>query len=117
MPAALPDASGIPPAEGLLARLQGTWANDNSATQSVTRVLVDATGTGHVTAFGRCYPTECDWGVQTPSVAGNVAKATFVFTTGTRTKILSLRQPASQVGLAVAVGGQPVRSLPPQRGQ
>jgi hypothetical protein len=94
-----------------LAQLQGTWANDDSATQSVTRVLLDATGTGHVTAFGRCHPTECDWGVRTPSVTGNAAEATFVFANGAPTKILSLRQPASQVGLAVAVGSQPFEAF------
>ncbi len=41
----------------------GQWVNQNSDTDDVTRVSVQRTRTGlRVNVFGRCHPTDCDWG-------------------------------------------------------
>lgn len=42
----------------------GTWVNSNVATNGITRVNVTRSGNGPLTVqvFGRCHPTDCDWG-------------------------------------------------------
>lgn len=69
------------PAQALCAQpnppLTGTWRNIDQNTNSITRVdyewgcgdqtLCDENGhcstpTGWIRAFGRCHPTDCDWG-------------------------------------------------------
>lgn len=40
----------------------GEWANDDSATNSVTRIVIGASGGWFlVYGYGRCTPSECDW--------------------------------------------------------
>ncbi|MBK8542123.1 MAG: hypothetical protein IPL62_00285 [Caulobacteraceae bacterium] len=41
----------------------GQWVNQSSDTDDVTRVSVQRTRTGlRVNVFGRCHPSDCDWG-------------------------------------------------------
>lgn len=42
----------------------GTWVNTNSNTRGITRFVVKSTGsnTVNVQVFGKCHPTDCDWG-------------------------------------------------------
>lgn len=42
----------------------GTWVNSNVATSGITRINVTRSGSGPLTVqvFGRCHPTDCDWG-------------------------------------------------------
>ncbi|HET7613334.1 MAG TPA: hypothetical protein VFK26_05365 [Gemmatimonadaceae bacterium] len=46
--------------------LQGSWQNENTVDPNLTslNVFVDGSFVG-VQAFGRCLPTDCDWGVAT----------------------------------------------------
>jgi hypothetical protein len=54
--------------------LASTWLNDNSNTNSLTRLIITQDGSGvSVHAFGRCSPTDCDWGVQRGNTTGNNA--------------------------------------------
>lgn len=45
--------------------LGGTWVNDNPNTGGLTRLLITQNGNSvSVHAFGKCSPTDCDWGSQ-----------------------------------------------------
>jgi hypothetical protein len=51
-----------PPDIGLN-RLNGIWVNENPETADITRVIIGVEGnSASVHAFGRCVPTDCDWG-------------------------------------------------------
>lgn len=51
-------------AQAAPANFVGTWVNSNVATSGITRVNVTRSGDGPLTVqvFGRCHPTDCDWG-------------------------------------------------------
>lgn len=57
-----------------LDRFTGSWTNVDPDTSGVTRVAVVATANGiEVHVWGRCHPTDCDWGtVQGYAYAGAV---------------------------------------------
>ena len=42
----------------------GTWVNTNSDTGGITRLVINSSGGNDLTiqVFGRCHPTDCDWG-------------------------------------------------------
>ncbi|MFB9995324.1 hypothetical protein ACFFLM_25590 [Deinococcus oregonensis] len=42
----------------------GTWTNTNAATRGITRLILTPNGDGtlNVQVFGKCQPTDCDWG-------------------------------------------------------
>lgn len=42
----------------------GTWVNKKASTRGVTRFVVKQVGTNDlsVQVFGKCHPTDCDWG-------------------------------------------------------
>lgn len=42
----------------------GTWTNTNPATRGITRLVFTPNGDGtlNVQVFGKCSPTDCDWG-------------------------------------------------------
>jgi hypothetical protein len=45
------------------AAVQGTWQNENAATQGITTLNISVEGSAvSVQAFGSCSPTDCDWG-------------------------------------------------------
>ena len=42
---------------------EGTWKNDDEKTGSITRAEIRPRGSGfEVSMWGRCHPTDCDWG-------------------------------------------------------
>lgn len=57
-----------------LNRFTGNWINGNLNTSGVTKVAVVATANSiEVHAWGKCHPTDCDWGaVQGYAYAGKV---------------------------------------------
>jgi hypothetical protein len=77
--------------------LQGDWHNINASTNAMTRVVVNFScgdqvlcdQFGHCTrspsgytahAWGRCHPTDCDWGVRTaPAMGGDWIRAIYNF--------------------------------------
>jgi hypothetical protein len=79
------------------APLTGDWRNINSATTAMTRVVVDFTcgdvvlcdTSGHCTGgdsyyamhpFGRCHPTDCDWGrLRATDMGGGWIESTYNF--------------------------------------
>ena len=42
----------------------GTWVNMNPNTSGITRFVVRSTGSNtlNIRVFGKCHPTDCDWG-------------------------------------------------------
>ncbi len=43
----------------------GTWVNDDSGTGGVTHIVISNTGqTLNVHPYGKCLPSDCDWGVK-----------------------------------------------------
>lgn len=67
---------------GLVAKtadpLVGTWLNTNSQTSNITRVVVTQEDQDlYIQVFGRCHPTDCDWGKQALAEKGANQYITF----------------------------------------
>jgi hypothetical protein len=43
----------------------GEWRNTNLHTQSVTKIVITGSDGLEMQAWGKCYPTDCDWGLIT----------------------------------------------------
>jgi hypothetical protein len=44
----------------------GTWVNTNQNTGGITRLVVTPSGSAlRIQVFGKCHPTDCDWGTTT----------------------------------------------------
>jgi hypothetical protein len=53
-----------------IARYAGTWTNEGSAAETVTRIRIDGSGPlVNVHAFASCTPVDCDWGTRSPEFA------------------------------------------------
>ncbi|WP_212648424.1 hypothetical protein [Deinococcus hopiensis] len=85
----------------------GTWTNANASTQGITRVVISRTSTTalRVQVFGKCSPTDCDWG-QAPAITygANVQDAdhrtaSAVFRKGFSTTLLVLRLSARSLSV------------------
>ncbi len=56
----------------------GTWLNDDPGTGGITRIIITNTGqTLHVHPYGKCTPTDCDWGTLSGSFNGEPFVITF----------------------------------------
>jgi hypothetical protein len=66
------------PAHASVGDFLGQWTNTDAAADGVTRVAVSRTGAAlRLRVFGRCHPTDCDWGQANavafaPGAGGNV---------------------------------------------
>ncbi len=59
------------PARAAINDFTGTWANTDSNTQGTTRIIVTrVTNAVTVQVFGRCTPSDCDWGTVNAEVYG-----------------------------------------------
>ena len=83
---ALGIASALPAMAPAMASPQnhiGNWVNVNANTRSIThfvvsrRILPFPQAHQNVRVFGKCHPTDCDWGTATLSTSGNTSTATF----------------------------------------
>ncbi len=53
------------------AQYSGTWINDDSNTDSVTKLTMSNAGSSiTVHGYGACHPTDCDWGTRTGTYSG-----------------------------------------------
>ncbi len=53
------------------AQYSGTWLNDDSGTGGVTRIIISNSGqTLSVHPYGKCSPTDCDWGTKSQTFNG-----------------------------------------------
>jgi len=56
-------SNAIAPGRGSAGALGGVWANENERTSGITRVEIRSRWPGiEVKMWGRCHPTDCDWG-------------------------------------------------------
>jgi len=57
---------------------EGKWVNADSNTGGITRLQIRQNGAQvAVHAFGKCHPTDCDWGQEKGPVVGNSANITW----------------------------------------
>lgn len=58
-----------------IGQFDGSWVNTDTNTGGVTRLdIADAGSMANVHAWGRCHPTDCDWGtVQAQPFASSVS--------------------------------------------
>lgn len=64
----------------------GNWFNDNVNTNGITQLNISATSTNAISAqgWGRCSPTDCEWGVGTGTVSGtSITVSNFASAPGT----------------------------------
>lgn len=54
---------------GLSDNISGTWINTDAATNSITKIII--TNNNELQVFGKCSPTDCDWGKTTLTDNGN----------------------------------------------
>ncbi len=95
------------------AQFDGLWKNVDPLTRGITTLKIDVTGaTVKVRAFGKCHPTDCDWGVEgayaySPNVSSNPiisARALTVFyDQGFAERILVIRRIAGTLLLRADV--------------
>ncbi|OUL19968.1 hypothetical protein [Nostoc sp. 106C] len=54
----------VSPALAAPADFVGTWVNKDANTRGVTRLVITSAGTNklNIQVFGKCHPTDCDWG-------------------------------------------------------
>ncbi len=68
----------------------GTWVNDDANTGGMTRLIIGMEGnTLTVHGYGKCHPSDCDWGKITASYTGNPFRA--VYKQGFKTDTLTIK--------------------------
>jgi len=87
-------------AHAQLSRFEGAWRNVDPATSGLTTLQISTSGTVKVHAWGKCHPTDCDWGEVTgyaygPNVSANLSATaraiSAVYTTGFSETIMIIR--------------------------
>jgi len=71
----------------------GDWVNVDPDTRGMTRLEITETGDGSASfhGYGRCHPTDCDWGLARAGLAGEALIGTYDFN-WKQTRILVRRQ-------------------------
>jgi hypothetical protein len=66
-----------------LAQYVGTWTNDDPNTSGVTSIEITQADEGlDIHPFGKCHPTDCDWGTRQATVAQEPFDVLFDFGSG-----------------------------------
>ena len=88
-------------ASAQLSHFSGNWKNIDPNTGGVTRLQITTSGTSvNVHAWGKCHPTDCDWGTMAghaygPNASSNIVATaqaiTVVFTTSFSETIMTIR--------------------------
>lgn len=85
----------------------GTWVNTNSNTRGITRLVVTNAGGNklNIQVFGKCSPTDCDWGKESLVTYGsnvqdtNHRSATAIYKKGFSDTIVTLNVRGRQIDL------------------
>jgi hypothetical protein len=85
----------------------GTWVNKDSNTGGVTRLVITSAGGNklNIQVFGKCHPTDCDWGTAPVTTYGlnvqdtNHTYATANYNKGFSNTLLTLNNGGSQIML------------------
>ncbi|MDZ8055308.1 MAG: hypothetical protein RMX68_000265 [Aulosira sp. ZfuVER01] len=100
-------AALVSPALAAPADFVGTWVNKDSNTRGVTRLVVTSAGGNklNIQVFGKCHPTDCDWGTTSVTTYGlnvqdtNHTYATANYNKGFSNTLLTLDHAGSQIML------------------
>jgi hypothetical protein len=99
-------ATNAPAVAGSASTMVGTWVNTDRNTRGITRIVITESGNQYeVNAFGRCHPTDCDWGKSVMTTYGdNVSDPTHKvgtaqFNPGFAQTLLSIRQQGNQISV------------------
>lgn len=76
--------------------ISGTWTNTDGNTNGITKLII--TGNNSIQAFGKCSPTDCDWG-KTPLTALSATAFKAVFTWSFQTTTLSINLAGGQLSV------------------
>jgi peroxiredoxin/outer membrane lipoprotein-sorting protein len=59
--------------------LVGSWVNQNPSTIVITEIVINKSESGHLQAhvWGKCDPTDCDWGVTEVNSSNGLARSIF----------------------------------------
>ncbi len=95
----------VSPAFALPSDFTGTWVNKNPNTRSITHFVVtsDNANTLKIQVYGKCHPSDCDWGKAALVTYGlNIqdtqqSKATANFNQGFANNLLTLDNAGSEV--------------------
>ncbi|MCG6138298.1 MAG: hypothetical protein MET45_27360 [Nostoc sp. LLA-1] len=62
----------VSPAMAAPADFIGTWVNRDSNTRGITRLVITSAGGNklNIRVFGKCHPTDCDWGSKSLATYG-----------------------------------------------
>jgi hypothetical protein len=103
MATAVTAMAGAPAFAGPASTMVGTWVADSSS-NGITRLVIAETGnTYEVHGFGKCSPTDCDWGKKPMTTYGSsVSDATHqvgtaTYTPGFAETTLTMEQSGSQM--------------------
>jgi hypothetical protein len=97
-------AIGTPAFAGPASTMVGTWVNADSSTRGITKLVITETGnTYEVHGFGKCHPTDCDWGKKPMTTYGsNVSDTTHkvgtaIYNPGFSESTLTIEQSGGQI--------------------
>jgi hypothetical protein len=93
------------PTASLAAQFAGNWVNDDAYTSGVTRVVI--TNQGDVLTvhpYGKCSPSDCDWGTRNVTYSSSPVVVMFDFGNGL-THQLSMSSPSSNDHLYIDDNG------------
>ena len=72
----------------------GYWINDDISTHNITKIFISISGDYfQVHAFGKCHPTDCDWGISTAKLSdanNGVLNVKWVFSSTTENLTIKL---------------------------
>ncbi len=93
-----------PTLAGPASTMVGTWVNTDSSTRGITKLVITETGNSYEAhGFGKCSPTDCDWGKkQMMTYGSNVSDATHqvgtaTYNPGFAETILTMEQSGGQI--------------------
>jgi hypothetical protein len=96
--------AGTPAFAGPASTMVGTWVNTDSSTRGITKLVITETGnTYEVHGFGKCSPTDCDWGKKPMTTYGsNVSDVTHqvgtaIYNPGFSESTLTMEQSGGQI--------------------
>jgi hypothetical protein len=70
--------------------INGTWINNDKNTKGITKIIISNNGK-KIRVYGKCSPTDCDWGSRTLSAAAGSKTYSATFNSSIATSYLKLK--------------------------
>jgi hypothetical protein len=98
-------AAVVNPAAAAPSDFVGTWVNKNANTSGITRLVVTSAGGNqlNIQVFGKCHPTDCEWGTKPLVTYGlnvqdtNHNYATTIYNQGFANSVLTLGYAGNEI--------------------